>query len=177
MRTSSSIFAPTSTASASTPAALVPRPRLHLIRFHGVLASNAKLRALVVPQVPEAPAQAAKAAECDANCAHHRPVRLSWAKLLKRVFDLDLEHCPNCVGELQISAAILEAPVIEKSLTHLGLQARAPHRAPARSGRCKRPDESDSSPFRWPAEQGDGDRLRARVFGTDGRGAARRANP
>jgi hypothetical protein len=25
-------------------AALVPRPRLHLIRFHGVLAPNAKLR-------------------------------------------------------------------------------------------------------------------------------------
>ena len=30
-------------------AALVPRPRLHLIRFHGVLAPNAKLRAQVVP--------------------------------------------------------------------------------------------------------------------------------
>ena len=31
-------------------AALVPRPRLHLIRLHGVLAPNAKLRAQVVPQ-------------------------------------------------------------------------------------------------------------------------------
>ncbi len=30
-------------------AALVPRPRLHLIRYHGVLAPNAKLRAKVVP--------------------------------------------------------------------------------------------------------------------------------
>jgi hypothetical protein len=34
--------------------------------------------------------------------------------------------------ELKIIAAILEAPVIEKILTHLGLQARAPPRAPAR---------------------------------------------
>ena len=34
-------------------------------------------------------------------------------------------------GELKIIAAILEAPVIEKILTHLGLQARAPPRAPA----------------------------------------------
>ena len=68
-------------------AALVPRPRLHLIRFHGVLAPNAKLRALVVPQVPEPAAQQAKPAECEANCAHHRPVRQSWAKLLKRVFE------------------------------------------------------------------------------------------
>jgi hypothetical protein len=30
--------------------ALVPRPRLHLIRCHGVLAPNAKLRSLVVPR-------------------------------------------------------------------------------------------------------------------------------
>ena len=66
------------------------------------------------------------------GCAHHRPVRLNWAKLLKRVFDLDLEHCPNCGGELKIIAAILEQSVIEKILTHLGLQARAPPRSAAR---------------------------------------------
>ena len=64
-------------------AALVPRPRLHLIRFHGVLAPNAKLRAQIVPQDPEPPAQAVQPAECEANCAHHRPMRLSWAKLLR----------------------------------------------------------------------------------------------
>ena len=109
---------------------------LHLIRFHGVLAPNAKMRAQVVPQVvPQEqaePAQAAQPAACEPNCAHHRPVRLSWARLLKRVFEIDLEHCPNCGGELKIIAAILDAPVIEKILTHLGLQARAPPRAPAR---------------------------------------------
>ena len=85
-----------------------------------------------VPQGPEAAAPQAKPAECEANCAHHRPVRLSWAKRLKRVFDLDLDHCPNCGGELKIIAAILEQPVIEKILAHLGLQARAPPRAPTR---------------------------------------------
>jgi len=100
-------------------AALVPRPSLHLIRFHGVLAPNAKLRALVVPQDAGSPAQAAPAAK--APCAHHRPVRLSWAKLLKRVFEIDLEHCPNCGGQLKIIAAIMEQPVIEKILTNLGL--------------------------------------------------------
>ena len=30
-----------------------PRPRLHLIRFHGVLAPNAGLRAAIVPGSPE----------------------------------------------------------------------------------------------------------------------------
>ena len=97
-----------------------------------MLAPNAKLRALVVPPQPEAPAQAAPPAECEANCTHHRPVRLSWARLLKRVFALDLEHCPTCGGELKIIAAILEQPVVEKILTHLGLGARAPPRAAAR---------------------------------------------
>ncbi len=65
----------------------MPRRRLHLIRFHGVLAPNAMLRALVVPQGPEPAAQAAQPSECEANCAHHRSVRLSLARLLKRVFE------------------------------------------------------------------------------------------
>ncbi len=79
---------------------------------------------------------------------HHRAVRLSWARLLKRVFELDLEHCPNCGGELEIIAAILEPPVIEKILKHLGLQARAPPRAPARRQALQgglRPPNRDSS--------------------------------
>ena len=56
---------------------------------------------------------------------------MGWARLLERVFEIDLEHCPNCGGELEIIAPILESAVIERILTHLGLQARAPPRAPA----------------------------------------------
>ena len=67
-------------------AALVPRPRLHLIRFHGVLAPNAKLRALVVPQLqgPEVPQQAteaAAAAGCEAETVQAQPHRISWAPM------------------------------------------------------------------------------------------------
>ena len=117
-------------------AALVPRPRLHLIRFHGVLAPNAKLRRLVVPQGPqvqEAASEAAAAAECEVESLQARPNRISWARLLKRVFDIDMEHCPNCgAGELKIIAAILERPVIAKILTHLGLDPQPPPRGRAR---------------------------------------------
>ena len=94
-----------------------------------MLAPNAKLRAMVVPQVSDEPADAAQPAECEANCTHRRPVRMSWARQLKRVFEIDLEHCPNCGGDLKIIAAILDTSVIEKILTHLGLQARAQPRA------------------------------------------------
>ena len=41
------------------------------------------------------------------------------------------QHCPNCGGEFKIIAAILERPVIEKILTHLGLDPQPPPRAPA----------------------------------------------
>jgi hypothetical protein len=54
------------------------------------------------------------------------------ARRPKRVFDLDRERGPHCVGEFKLIAAILEQPVIENVLTHLGLQARAPPRAAAR---------------------------------------------
>ena len=76
------------------------------LREHGVLAPNAKLRTLVVPQAPARAAPAAPPAECEAICAHHRPVRLSWAKLLRRVFEIDMEHYPNCGGKLKIIAVI-----------------------------------------------------------------------
>jgi hypothetical protein len=105
-------------------AALVPRPRLHLIRFHGVLAPNAALRAAIVP----GPAKSEPADEH----AHGAPARMSWARLLKRVFEIDLEHCPQCGGEFRIIAAIEEPAVIVRILTHLGLPARAPPRSPAR---------------------------------------------
>ena len=117
-------------------AALVPRPRLHLIRFHGVLAPNARLRPLVVPQKPEVQERAAEVAvagECDVPTVQSRPNRISWARLLKRVFDIDVERCPNCgAGELKIIAAILERPVIEKILSHLGLDPQPPPRGRVR---------------------------------------------
>jgi hypothetical protein len=59
---------------------------------------------------------------------------MSWARLLKRVFDIDIEHCPSCGGSLKIIAApstrsgqtgIEDPPVIIKILSHLGLPTRA----------------------------------------------------
>ncbi|MSQ73074.1 MAG: IS91 family transposase [Betaproteobacteria bacterium] len=106
--------------------ALVPRPRLHLLRYHGVLAPNAGLRAAIVP----GPAQNTSVPAVEH--AHGAPARMGWARLLRRVFDIDLEHCPQCGGDFKIIAAIEEPAVIVAILTHLGLPARAPPRSPAR---------------------------------------------
>jgi len=91
-----------------------------------------RIRAMVVPHGPEDATGKSELTATDPGCAHGRPARISWARLLKRVFQIDLEHCPNCDGQLKIIAAILEAPVIDRILRHLGLEARAPPRVPAR---------------------------------------------
>ena len=101
-------------------------PNVTELRYHGVLAPNAGLRAAIVPGPPEKPGVPA------VEHAHGAPARMGWARLLKRLFDIDLEHCPQCGGEFRIIAAIEEPAVIVKILTHLGLPARAPPRLPAR---------------------------------------------
>src|SRR4029434_5759656 len=56
-------------------AALVPRPRLHLMRFHGVLAPNAKLRSKIVP-APAEPAPETSSGDAQAQGAPARRVDL-----------------------------------------------------------------------------------------------------
>ena len=99
---------------------------LPLDRFHGVLAANAGLRAAIVPGPPQTTCEPAD------EHVHGTTARMGWARLLKRVFGIDLEHCPQRGGTLKIIAAIEEPAVIVRILTHLGLPARTPPRAQAR---------------------------------------------
>jgi hypothetical protein len=73
-------------------AALVPPPRVNLIRYHGVLAPNAPDRDKIVPQrvASEPPG------EDPGPCCHHMPQRLAWATLLARVFSIDVTEYPAC---------------------------------------------------------------------------------
>jgi len=60
-------------------AALVPRPRLHLIRFHGVLAPNARPRPAIIPGMPVNPnTPSADHAEVPPPAA---PAPISWAQV------------------------------------------------------------------------------------------------
>ena len=63
-----------------------------------MLAPNAKLRSKIVPT----PAERATEPPTDHAQGQGETPRMSWGRLLKRVFDIDIEHCPNCGGALKI---------------------------------------------------------------------------
>lgn len=100
-------------------AALVPPPRMHLARYHGVFAPRAKLRAAVTPahRGVGAARQPAPGAEGKPPLPSH--VAMSWARRLKRVFGIEIEACAGCGGRLRIVASIEEPVVIARILSHL----------------------------------------------------------
>ena len=86
----------------------------------------------VVPVPPTASAPAPMhAGDGDQARAGSAKGRMRWAQLLKRVFDIDIERCPHCGGQLKLIAAIEEPAAIARILTHLGRAAQPPPRAPA----------------------------------------------
>ena len=56
--------------------------------------------------------------------ADHTPAEkrasITWAQRLKRVFDIDIETCSKCGGDVRIIASIEDPAVIQKILAHLG---------------------------------------------------------
>ena len=106
-------------------AALVPLPRVHLVRYGGCLAPHSHLRGAIIPT----PRQQGVEEQEDSTASP----RWSWARLLKRVFAVDRARCPWCQrGTLRIIAAMMQGGVIRTILRHLKLAVDPPPIAPAR---------------------------------------------
>jgi len=125
-------FAPT--AFLARLAVLVPRPRVNLVLYHGLLAPRAAWRAEVVPRrAPPAAADAHR--EASGSEVTPRPVArgASWADLMRRAFEIDVLKCPRCGGRLRLIALIEASAVARRILTHLALPADVPRPALARA--------------------------------------------
>ncbi len=110
-------------------ATLIPLPRFNLFRYSGVLAPNSKLRKHVIPN-PEA-------SDPQSLCGEESPelpaAKYSWVQLMRRSFGIDMNICPSCGSKNFKVVAVIEDPeVVEKILTHVGLEARAPPIAAAK---------------------------------------------
>ena len=99
-------------------AALVPPPRFHMVRYHGVLAPAAKWRFRIVPGPPEDGVCCSGADGSADPESSPRPRNYTWAQLLRRVFEIDVLTCAQC-GSLRVLTAIQSLEAIRHGVpTH-----------------------------------------------------------
>ena len=61
---------------------------------------------------------------------------MSWAQRLKRVFNIDIETCPACGGQVRVIACIEDPAVIKRILDHLDRQHAQPVKGILPEGRA-----------------------------------------
>ncbi len=104
----------------------MPLPHVHLVRYGGCLAPHSHLRGAILPT----PRQQG----LDEPEARPASPRWSWARLLQRVFDVEMATCPwGRRGTLRLIAVITQESVITRILRHLQLASVPPPIAPARA--------------------------------------------
>jgi hypothetical protein len=128
---------------------LIPPPRVHRHRYHGVLAPNARLRQRVINlgrDDAEATGELASSAADDLpsstgtatadaglpDSPQRAAARSRWARLLARIYEVFPLACPDCGADMRILAFITAAEPVDAILTHLGLPTTAPPLSPAR---------------------------------------------
>ncbi len=97
-------------------AALVPKPRVNLTRYHGVLAPNHRWRGAVTPA--KRGKGVMRPSDNDVVSPTERHVVMTWAQRLKRVFNIDIEVCSRCGGSVRVIACIEDQDVIDQILAH-----------------------------------------------------------
>lgn len=135
--------------------ALVPQPRAHQVRYHGMFAPNARGRAKLVGRaaptdgahVTEAPPPRTPA-QGDPPPDPDRERRLPWADLLRRVHAVDVLTCGRCGGTMRVLAFISDERAARKILDHLGVPRVAFPRArpPPTQGELFSDDRGDAAP-------------------------------
>ncbi len=94
---------------------LIPYPRKNLIRYHGFFAPNAALREEITSGLVPHKSDGAK-----------KICRPSFAKLMARVFDIDVLTCPRCCSKMQLISFITEPKAIKDILRSLKMPTAPP---------------------------------------------------
>ena len=105
----------------------VPPPRLHTIRYAGVLAPASPWRSRLAPQPPPGPAANDEPGRPD-HTGGYRP----WAELLARTFAVDVLACPTCQGRMKLLGLVKNPTIISRTLATVGEATEVPRRSPGR---------------------------------------------
>jgi hypothetical protein len=110
----------------------IPNPQEQTVRYYGRYSNPARGKRR--KQATQAPNTSQTESSTEPNSpaavfAHQR--RRNWARLLKKIYEVDPLICTNCRGQMEVIAFIEEAKAIRKILQHLKLWDR-PQRSPPR---------------------------------------------
>jgi Putative transposase len=132
----------------------VPPPRLHTVRYAGVLAAASPWRPRIAPKAPtEDPAPASAEPDRTGPAGGYRP----WAELLARTFAVDVLAFPKCHGRMRLLAMVEEPANVARFLTAMGEPTELPRRSPPRGRpywksrvlRRQALDDEDDAQGRW----------------------------
>ena len=95
----------------------IPDPRQHLTRYYGAY-SNRTRKALPPNDGSQTCVTAPKPPEPDFDkpCS---PDRASWARLIRKVFEVDPLLCGKCGTEMKIIAVLTDPKVVDRIIVHL----------------------------------------------------------
>ena len=123
-------------------ARLIPPPRVHRHRYHGVLAPHAALRRRVIALARWQPDHAPPPIPTDPDplTPGQKAARSRWAQLLARIYEVFPLICPDCGAEMKILAFLTDPLTVGTLLRHVGLPASPPALTPARGPPSEGPD-------------------------------------
>ena len=108
----------------------IPPPRVHLVRYLGHYSNVSRGRRRKGKEASLAPGHTRESEDDGLTEAERRARRREWARLIRRVYEVDPLECTKCGGEMQIISVILEHKVIRKILGHLAGRGITPGRDP-----------------------------------------------
>ncbi len=108
----------------------IPPPRNHLVRYLGHYSNVSRGRRKKGKEKALTPGRLGHGEDDGLSDAQRRAQRRAWARLIRRIYEVDPLVCTSCGGEMRIVSVILKHRVITKVLGHLARKGIEPGRGP-----------------------------------------------
>ena len=96
----------------------IPDARRHLVRYYGAYSHRTR----GARRAEEEAREGAPAGEFAVSPEEDSPPtrsRASWARLVRRIYEVDPLLCPRCKGALELISVLVDAKVVDAILRHL----------------------------------------------------------
>jgi len=117
----------------------IPPPRVHLIRYLGHYSNASRGRRRKGKEEPLTPGHSSAQEDDGLTDTQRRARRREWARLIRRIYEVDPLVCSKCGGEMRIISVILEHKVTTEILGHLARKGITPGRDPTEGSNRSKP--------------------------------------